>query len=117
MFDGEDYSPLEVEKAIDDAYRMADELELFQEEVQESIEMIESLPYAVNRDGGYTEDQMTDSLDGLFRLESLACRIRNNFGVSHDTDERQEHARKVNEIEMMLESRAYKPARSHGSMK
>ena len=111
------YRPLEVEEAIDDAYRSAEELRLFQEELEEAIEMIESLPYAVNRNGEYTEDQMVESLDGLFQLETLASRIRNNYGVELGAEERQVYAQKINNLEEMLHENAYKPAREHGTMK
>jgi hypothetical protein len=114
MTAGDTYDPLEVEAAIDDAYTAAENLEIFGDEVEEAIEMIETLPYSVHRDGHFTREEMIESLDGMFKLEYLAFRIRNPFELDLKMEERHENADEINRIERLLEKEAYRPARQYG---
>ena len=99
----ETYDPLEVEEAIDDAYRIAEELEEYSEKITETIENFEDLPYSVNRDENYTEDELVQAVQALNTLENIYWAAE---------EEREE----IGHIETLLTEKAFKPARNHGKM-
>ena len=100
----EAYDPLEVEKAIDDAYRIAEGLEEYGEEVTETIEIFEEMPYSVNRDDNYTEDELVNAVKALNRIENI-------YWASEE-----ENREDISLIETLLTERAFKPARKYGKM-
>lgn len=105
------YDPIQVEEAIDDAYRFAEEVDLgeYQEPLEEAIQKVESLPYAVNREGTYTEEEMTETIRGLNMIENLQRKIMN------ETLDK-EMVVELRELEDYLEEKAFRPARDHGAL-
>ncbi|MFB6116724.1 MAG: hypothetical protein ABEK10_04415 [Candidatus Nanosalina sp.] len=99
----EDYNPIEVEAAIDDAYRIAEEIDEYGEEITQLIQQFEEMPYSVNRNGTYESDQMIEAVEALNTIE--------NYYWSSDED-----TEEINQIEMLLTEKAFKPARRHGEM-
>lgn len=98
----ENYDALKVERVIDDAYRMAEGLEV-EDLVVDEIEVFEKMPYSVNRSGEYTEKQLENAVRALNQLENIYR------DVEASTIE-------VARIEEMLTEHAHRPARDHGKM-
>lgn len=98
----ESYDALEVERVIDDAYRIAEGLEV-EDLVVNEIRVFEKMPYSVHRSGEYTEEQLDNAVGALNQLENIYR------DVEASTVE-------VIEIERMLTEEAHRPARDHGSM-
>ncbi|WP_414837255.1 hypothetical protein ACK3SF_03225 [Candidatus Nanosalina sp. VS9-1] len=108
-----EYDALDVEAAIDDAYTIAENIDTYRDEVEDAIEMIESMPYAVNEDGTYTEGQLEQTIRGLNTLENIQhLADPNSFEGKKD----QEAADSVRFIERTLEHRAFRPARDEGRL-
>lgn len=103
------YDPIQVEEAIDDAYRFAEELDLgeYQEPLEEAIQKVESLPYAVNREGTYTEEEIVETIRGLNMMENIQRK------VMHETMDRVT-VEYLRDLEDLLEEKAFRPARDHG---
>ena len=106
------YDPIQVEEAIDNAYIFAEKLnDEYQEHAEKAIEMVEALPYAVNENGTYTEEEILESLNGLYMLENLQAKIVNErFLEGHKS----EQVKDLRELEKYLEETAFKPAREEG---
>lgn len=105
------YDPIQIEDAIDDAYTIAEELDMseYREPLEEAIQKVESLPYAVNRDGTYTEEEMVETIEGLNMMENLQRKIMNETRDSETVQE-------LRELEDYLEAEAFRPARQQGSL-
>lgn len=97
----EDYDPIKVEAAIDDAYSISEQLDEYSEEVTKVIEEFEKMPYSVNRDGNYEQDELIDSVQALNQLENLY----------HAANE---DAESISQIETLLTEEAFKPSRNFG---
>ena len=87
----ENYDALKLERVIDDAYRMAEGLEV-EDLVVDEIEIFEKMPYSVNRSGEYTEKQLENAVRALNQLENI-----------------------YRDVEVLTE-KAHRPARDHGKM-
>ncbi|QKQ98257.1 hypothetical protein GKQ38_01845 [Candidatus Nanohaloarchaea archaeon] len=101
------YDPIQVEEAIDEAYSFAENMEEYQELVEEAIQKVESLPYAVNRDGTYSEEEMVETIEGLNMMENIQRTVMN------ETRDR-ETVEELKELEKYLEERAFRPAKEQG---
>ena len=99
----QEYKPIEVEAAIDDAYRIAEDLDEYGEEITELIEQFEEMPYSVNRNGTYDAEEMTDSVRALNQIENYYWDSNIN-------------AEEISQIEMLLTEKSFKPARREGKM-
>ncbi|MFB6193291.1 MAG: hypothetical protein ABEK00_03490 [Candidatus Nanohaloarchaea archaeon] len=114
MRDKVSYDPLEVESVIDDAYAQAEQIEVFQDEIEDAIEMVETLPYAVNRSGEYTEEQLKTSLKGIYKLENIEAAIQSAPEFSNSREWK--YIDTVRQIEEDLDQLAYQPAFEHGEL-
>lgn len=103
------YDPIHVEKAIDDAYGIAEDLDLaeYKEPLEEAIQKVQSLPYAVNTDGTYTEDDIVETIEGLNTIENLQREIMRE---TRDL----ETVECLRDMEDLLEENAFRPARNQG---
>lgn len=113
--DESSYDPVEVKAVIHNAYRMAEEVEKYREEVEEAIGMAETLPYSVIDDGLYTEEELVESGNGISMLENIQAAIRGN-GFGRTTDEELENIRAIRLIEEMLQEEAFRPSMFEGSL-
>lgn len=105
------YDHIQVEEAIDNAYLFAEKLDAeYQEHAEKAIEMVETLPSAVNETGMYTEEEIIETLEGLYILENLQARA-SRHGVSENSSET---VRDLRTLEDYLEETAFKPAREEG---
>ena len=111
--DESSYDPVEVKAVINNAYRMAEEVEKYREEVEEAIGMAETLPYSVIDDGLYTEEELVESGNGISMLENIQAAIRGN-GFGRTTDEELESTIRL--IEEMLQEKAFRPSMLEGSL-
>lgn len=108
----EEYNPIEVEAAIDDAYGMAEQLDEYEQEITEIIEEFEDMPYSVNRDGSFEQDEMVNALNALSSLENYSWETRSNYPTPPNVEESQI----IRQIETLLTEEAFKPARREGKM-
>lgn len=107
-----DYDPIGVEKAIDEAYGLAEELdEDYRDDVLESIEEFEEMPYTVNRDENYTAELLTEATNALDNIDH-AC--RENAIEAREMGS--EDISRIDEIVLKLTKRALVPARRHGDL-
>lgn len=72
-FDGE-YDPISVEAAIDDAYTQAEKLGEYQESVEDAIQKIETLPYAIHGGEDYGKKELVETFEGLAQLGEVSHR-------------------------------------------
>lgn len=103
------YDPLEVERAIDHAYNFAEDNPEFQESLEQAIEMVESMPYSVNEDETYTEEELVETVEGLNALENIQREIVKETGDRELADE-------VRDLEKYLEKTVLYPARAEGTL-
>ena len=105
------YDPLHGEEVIDNAYRFAEELVDYKEPLEEAISRVEALPYAVNRDGTYTEQQLVETVEGLNMLDNLQRRV-----MRDEESYEMELVEELQDLEDRLEQSAFRPARSQGTL-
>ena len=104
------YDPIQVEEAIDNAYRSAESLdEEYRDLVEEAIGKVETMPYSVNEDGTYTEEEMVETINGLSMLENI------QMEVWRETRDR-ELVEYLRDMEDYLDETAFRPARSQGML-
>jgi hypothetical protein len=112
----ESYDPLEVEGAIDDTYRIAENIDTYQEEVEEAIAMIEKLPYSVHEKGSYTEEDIIEASKGFNILEKLHRKTSGvpmgKFGGKTD----KAASESIRYIERVIENDSYRPAMDEGDI-
>lgn len=99
----DEYDPLAVEAAIDEAYSIAEDLSEYREEITDLIESFEEMPYSVNRDGKYSIEQITESVEALNSIE--------NYYWAAETD-----SEDIRRIESLLKEDALVPARDRGKI-
>jgi hypothetical protein len=68
----DDYDPISVEAALDDAYAQAENLGEYQEPVEEALGKIEALPYAIHGEGEYGREEVEQTLEGLAQLRKVS---------------------------------------------
>ena len=100
------YDPIEVEKAIDEAYTFAEKRGEHQDSLEEAIHMVESMPYAVNEDGTYSEEQLVETVEGLNELDNIQRQIlrEGDLALAHE----------VRGLEEYLEEKVLYPSREKG---
>lgn len=108
------YDPIEVESVIDDMYAIAEGLETYREEVEEAIGKVESLPYSVHEDGSYGEEELRESEDGFYMLETLQSMTCPASLENGKKDAEASTAIKV--IEHALRNEAFDPAMEDGDI-
>ena len=109
------YDPVGVKAVIHNAYRIAEDVGRYREEVEEAIGMVESLPYSVIDDGLYTEEELVESGNGISMLENIQAAIRGN-GLGNTSKEDLENIRAVRLIEETLEQEAFRPSMQEGKL-
>lgn len=70
--DDNNYNPISVEKAIDDGYTQAENLGEYQEPVEEALEKIEALPYAIHGEQDYGKQEVAQTLRGIAQLGEVS---------------------------------------------
>ena len=110
------YDPISVEAAVDDAYTIAGYLNNYREEVEEAIGMVEKMPYSVNEDGDYSQDELIEASNGFNMLENIHARVSGSYFVDFEESRDEWDAGAVKLIERVLKEQAFDPAMDEGDI-